>query len=145
MGAPIIEVGQVVMSDAAACRKCNSPPEHASYLIKSGNYLRFVRKVVKAASDYGVPSIIVGPRHPFEVGFLMKSLRNPDACNGASSRAATNYDDIVSISGYSHYFMRIFLLELMSYNHSPSNNSGPNISGNKSAYSFNKNIPGTCL
>src|SRR5256885_4029250 len=71
-GAPIIEVGQVVMSDAAACRKCNSPPEHAGHLIKSGNYLRFVEKVVKVASDYGVPSIVVGPRHPFEVGFLIK-------------------------------------------------------------------------
>lgn len=76
-GTPIIEVGQIVMRDAAACRKCNSPPEHASHLIGSGNYFRFVEKVVKAVGDYGVPTIIVGPRHPLEVEFLRQSLRVP--------------------------------------------------------------------
>lgn len=74
---PIFEVGQFVMRDAAACGQCNSPPDHASHVINSGNYLRFVEKVVQAVNHYGGPSIVVGPRHPFEVGFLGNSLKGP--------------------------------------------------------------------
>jgi len=76
-GAKILEVGQAVMQDASTCRKCTSPPQHADHMIRSGNWLRFVQRVVKIAQDYGTPSIVVGPRHPFEVHFLAKSLRTP--------------------------------------------------------------------
>ena len=71
-GARIIEVGQIVMQDAWACRKCISPLEHADHLINAGDRLKFVELVVRAAHDNGEPSIVVGPRQPVEIQFLSK-------------------------------------------------------------------------